>query len=111
MSSAIDSLDTFYCSFFRKCGKLTISPYVFTLDAFMGRSKSQEKDLVLGAATCIFFSTVVPILPKITAFTFVVAAFAACLAAASMLVTYPVAIFRDALSSVFDDESEYSFGG
>jgi hypothetical protein len=95
--SATRSLTNLYGSFFFGCGQMAVSPYSLTLKAFMG-SQPTEKDLVLGVGACIFLSTVVPILPQITSFTFMAAAFTASLALASMFFTYPISILIDALN-------------
>lgn len=104
--SATRSLTKFYGSFFLGCGELSISPYLLTLNAFM-RSQPKEEDLILGIGACIFFSTIVPILPQVTAFTFAVASFAASMALASMFVTYPLAIFADAVTP--DESPSFAF--
>lgn len=94
--SATRDLTKFYGSFFVKCGIVSISPYLLTLDAFINSKPAKTEDLVLGAATCIFLSTVVPILPSITSITIAMALFAASLALASMFLAYPIALCIDA---------------
>lgn len=95
--TATRSLTKFYGSFFLGCGQVAASPYLLTLNAFMD-SQPKKEDLILGIAACVFFSTVVPILPEVASFTFAVAAFAASLALATMFVTYPISILMDALN-------------
>ncbi|MDR3502808.1 MAG: hypothetical protein P4L79_09515 [Legionella sp.] len=104
--SATRSLTNFYGSFFLGCAEVAVSPYSLTLNAFMG-SQPKTEDLILGIGACVFFSTIVPILPEVTSFTFAVAAFAASLALASMFVTYPISILMDALNP--DESSSLAF--
>ncbi len=96
--SATKSLTHFYGSFFGKCAQVAIYPYLVTMGAFMD-SNPDEDDLILGLGVCLFLSTVVPILPALTSFTFALASFGACLAIASMFIAYPVALLSDALDS------------
>lgn len=106
--SATRSLTNFYGSFFLGCGQVAVSPYILTLNAFMS-SQPKTEDLILGIGACIFFSTVVPILPEITSFTFAVATFAASLALASMFVSYPISILMDALNPEETSSLEFSY--
>lgn len=55
--------------------------------------------LALGIGVCLFFSTAVPILPQMTSLTFAIAAFTMSLALASMFITYPYALVKDALNA------------
>lgn len=97
--SATRDITEFYGSFFTKCGIVAVSPYLLTLSAFINSKPVKTEDLVLGAATCIFLSTVVPILPSITSITFTIALFAASLALASMFLAYPIALCIDAANN------------
>ncbi|EHL31580.1 hypothetical protein [Legionella drancourtii] len=95
--SAISKATVSYGSFFVGCAAFAISPYLLTLRAFVNSKPAKTEDLVLGAAACIFLSTVVPILPTITSITFTLAAFAMSVALASMFLIYPLALLNDAL--------------
>lgn len=95
--SAVRRATESYGSFFVGCAAFAISPYLLTLRAFVNSKPAKTEDLVLGAATCLFLSTVVPILPTITSITFTIAAFAMSVALASMFLIYPIALLNDAL--------------
>lgn len=96
--TATRSLTNFYGSFFLGCTKLAICPYTETLRAFMDPQRLRTEELMLGVAACIVLTTVVPVLPTLTSFTFTIALFAASLAMASMFLAYPFAILADALA-------------
>jgi hypothetical protein len=102
--SATGSLTKFYGSFFWKLGEFAVCPYVLTLNAFM-YTRPKKDDLILGIAACLFFSTVVPILPAITSITFAIAAVGVCFALASMFVSYPFTLIADAVSGIFTGNS------
>ena len=107
--TATRSLTKFYGSFFLGCAELAVCPYIYTMKAFMG-TQPETKDLVLGIGACIFFSTVVPVLPGIASLTFAIASFAASIALATMFVAYPLAVISDALDSCHASE-ENDFDG
>lgn len=98
--SSIRSLTNFYGSFFSGCAELSIAPYLFTLNRCKGVTRNRGDDFILGVAACVFFSTVVPILPELTSITMAIALFAALLALATMFVSYPVALCLDAMDSL-----------
>lgn len=96
MTTATYSLSKRYGSFFGGCVQLAVSPYLIGLELFTKDPKNMHpKDLALGVGACLFFTFVVPILPAITSVTFSLAAFGACIALASMFITYPVAFAMD----------------
>lgn len=106
--SSTGSLTKFYGSFFWKCGEFALCPYLLTLNAFKNSKTANEEDLVLGVAACVFFSTVVPILPAIASLTIAIGLIGACCALVSMFFSYPIALISDAFRSSTPDNAELS---
>ena len=89
-----ESLNSFYCTSFLGLTLFGLSPYTAT---FMAVSK---KDGIIAAAFVTASLTfVVPVLPVLASFTFFLSSIAMLLIAASMILTYPVALIVDAAAS------------
>lgn len=107
--SATGSLTKFYGSFFWKCGEFALCPYLLTLNAFVASKPASKEDLVLGVAACLFFSTIIPVLPAIASLTFAVGILGATFALVSMFFAYPITLIADAITSSNSSSSELSF--
>lgn len=95
--SATPSLSRFYGSFFWGCTQFAVSPYTNTFFAIAkGRTHQEDKNYIAAGVVCGILTFLVPILPVLTSFTFSLASIAMILAAASMFLTYPIAILADA---------------
>lgn len=111
--SATQSLTRGYGSFFWGCTKFAVSPYTNTFMALAregnGRGAEGLENVVAGAVLCGILTFVVPVLPVITTFTFALASIAMLLAAASMFLTYPVAVVADACDSSWENEPQCAY--
>ncbi|MCL9684277.1 hypothetical protein [Legionella maioricensis] len=111
--SATQSLSRGYGSFFWGCTKFAVSPYTNTFMAIAregnGRGAEGLENVVAAAAVCGILTFVVPVLPVITTFTLALASIAMLLAAASMFLTYPLAVLADTCDSSWENELQLGF--
>lgn len=103
--SATDKLSSCYGTLFNKTAEFAISPYTSLFMRIANKDKGDMyAGLFLGFAACAAL-TVVPVLPVCTVLTCALSLGAAVLAAASALLTYPVALGIDAVSACLDKDS------
>ncbi len=107
--SCFSKLTNCYSAFFQRNGQLAVSPYII---AFKGSLKGAFDKVGNHTDThgfaevghsigiCIAL-TIIPVLLTLTIATFALALALALLAAASMFVTYPIAMIADGISSSF----------
>lgn len=96
--SATLSLSRTYGSFFWGCTKFAISPYTNTFLAIANDKNNNDQltNIVAAAIVTSVLTFVVPVLPVLASITFAFASIAMLLAAASMFITYPIAVLADA---------------
>lgn len=104
--SACDKLGNFYGSFFLECCKVAVKPYTWTFSAIYNSDEDKVTSAAIAIAACISLTFVVPILPAVCSFTFLLASIGMLLSTASMLLTYPVAAIIDGVAGACAGSTE-----